>query len=320
MLRLDTALYPPVREPRVVGRLKLDNTHTMHWEEVGNPAGLPLLVLHGGPGGQIKPYYRRLVDAARFRGIFYDQRGCGQSTPFGELRDNNTQALIADIEALRRHLGVERWIVLGGSWGSALALAYAEEYPSRCAGLVITGVFLARRSDLDWWWNGVRNVYPDVWSGLSKSLPAAERGDIRRAYQRRIMHPEPAIHGPASIAMMTFEAQTLDVWPNMDFIEKLEADPMTIASGRMFIHYDTNEFFLRENQLIEGAARLKAIPGAIISGRFDMCTPPVGAWDLHEAWPEATFEIVPCAGHRWSDELIGRSIVGALARLHDINR
>ena len=315
MLRLDTALFPPVRAPRSSGKLRLDDRHTMHWEEIGNSAGIPVVVLHGGPGGQIKPYYRRLIDPTRLRAVFFDQRGCGQSTPHGELLGNDTQTLISDIEALRRHLGIDKWIVLGGSWGSTLAIAYAESHPDRCAGLILTGVFLARKADQAWWWRDVRTVYPDVWDGLVNALPIAERADVRAAYLRRIMSPDPEIHKPAAISLLLYEAQTLDVWPNMEFIEKLEADPATVASARILAHYDSHGFFLQEDQLVRNSDRLSNIPGAIIAGRFDMCTPPIGAWDLHVAWPKATFEIVPCAGHRWSDELIGRAVVSALERL-----
>ena len=205
MDRLDTAFYPPI-EPNRTGMLALNDVHTMYWEQVGNSDGCPIIMLHGGPGGSVKPYYRQIIDPNFYRGILYDQRGCGLSEPFGTLEDNTTQHLVDDIERLREHLEIKHWIVLGGSWGSTLALAYAETYPKSVKALIITGVIMEREIDMYWWWEGTRFVYPEVWAKLRDFLPVEEQSDIRGNYRRRIMDPDPTVHEPAALALMIYEA------------------------------------------------------------------------------------------------------------------
>jgi proline iminopeptidase len=211
LFRLDTPFFPPVPRPRASGWLKVDDRQEIWWEETGPQDGAPVLVLHGGPGGRIKPYYRRLLDPARHRGIFFDQRGCGSSRPFGALDGNDTGSLVEDIEKLRRDRGVDRWTVVGGSWGSALALAYAEAHPEAVSGLLVSGVFLCRDEDLAWWWHGARRVFPEVYAARDAFLEPAERADPRRAFQRRILDPDPAIHKPAAAVLGHAEGQTLDL-------------------------------------------------------------------------------------------------------------
>jgi proline iminopeptidase len=316
MDRRDTAFFPPPA-PRETGRLRVDDLHTIYWEETGSPEGIPIVMIHGGPGGGIRPYHARMFDPRRFRAIVYDQRGCGRSTPFGCLERNTTQMLVDDLEALRKDRGIDRWIVVGSSWGSALSLAYAETYPESCLGLLVFGVIVERKEDLWWWWEGVRFVYPEVWEAFRDHLPATEWDDLRGNYVRRVLHPDPAIHGPAALAWLRYEAQTLDVWPDDAFIASFALTPEVIGAARVFAHYDAHDFFLKDSELLENAHRLAGVPGVILNGRFDMCTPPRTAWDLHNAWPGSEFRIAPAAGHRWMDEILAREVVLAIERLAD---
>ncbi len=309
-MRLDSAFYPPVA-PVKSGRLQVDEIHALYWEESGARGGPPIVILHGGPGGGIRDYYRQLADPDHYRAILFEQRGCHRSTPVGELNNNTTSHLIEDMERLRKHLDIEKWLVLGGSWGSTLALAYAQAYPESCSGVIVTGVTLSRNIDAWWWWEGVRFVYPEVWTAFRDFLPPDERAALRENYVKRVLDPDPRIHAPAAVAMMCYEAQTLDVWPDENFIGSIAADRNTLTMARIFAHYDSNCFFLNEGQLVEDAPRLRGIPGFIINGRFDMCTPPHAAYDLHRAWPDAQLKIVPVAGHRWNDPLLGNAIIGA---------
>lgn len=315
VFRTDTAFFPPVPRPRAEGMLAVTGGHVVHWEEAGPADGVPVLVLHGGPGGHIKPYYRRLLDPARHRGVFFDQRGCGRSTPFGSLECNTTADLIADIEALRVARGIARWIVVGGSWGSTLALAYAQAHPQRLLGLLVSGVFLADAADRHWWWEGGRAVFPEVFAARDSLLTEAERTDPRAAFLKRILDPDPAIHGPAATILGHAEAQTLDLHAPPPPDDPDAVDPRDIAATRIFAHFDQADYFLTPGQLLANAGRLALIPGEIVAGRSDMCTPPRAAWELAQAWPGSRLTIVPAAGHRWNDEALGRAVVAALARL-----
>lgn len=317
MQRRDTAIFPPLA-PRGSGHLRLDDIHTMYWEEAGNPQGIPLVLLHGGPGGGIRPYQTRMFDPERFRAIVYDQRGCGRSTPFACLERNTTQLLVEDLEALRRDRGIARWIVAGSSWGSALALAYAQTYPQSCLGVLISGVIVERAEDLWWWWEGVRFVFPEVWDAFREHLPPEERGDMRGNFVRRVLDPDPAVHGPAALAWLSYEAQTLDVWPNHAAMARYTLNDAVIGAARVFAHFDKHDFFLRGAELIDNAHRLAGLPGIIINGRFDMCTPPRTAFDVHRAWPGSELVIAPAAGHMWTDEVLAREIVRGIARVADL--
>ncbi len=316
-MRLDHVFYPPC-EPRATGSLALDALHTMHYQECGSASGAPLLILHGGPGGGINPYYRQLADPRHYRVVLFDQRGCGQSTPRAELRENTTGHLVADMERLREHLGLDRWIVLGGSWGSTLALAYAQRHPERVAALVLTGVFLARGADMDWWWYGLRQVFPDAWQAMHDFLPEHERGDLRSAYLRRCLDPDPAVHGPARLSLMTYETEALDVWPNWPRMAWLQDTGQAIVMGGLLPHYDAHDYFLEEGELLRGAGRLGEIPGRIVQGRHDAVCPPCGAFDLHRSWPCSTLQIVAGAGHAWNDHQLGSALVGALDELREL--
>jgi proline iminopeptidase len=288
----------------------------MAWQQCGRADGYPVLVLHGGPGGSAQAYYRQLLDPTRVRGILYDQRGCGASRPLGELEGNDTPALVEDIEHLRRHLGIDRWLVLGGSWGSTLALAYGQAFPDSVAGLVLTGVFLARDQDREWFWQGARRVYPDAWRTMQRHLPAAEQSKLRHHYLRRVLSDDPAIAGPAGVALMLYECSLLNPEPDARFLAGVAADTEgTARMARLFCHYDSNRAFLAENQLLDNAHRLASIPGHILNGRLDMCTPSGGAMDLAEAWPDARLTIVERAGHRWNDPYLAPAVIAALAEL-----
>jgi proline iminopeptidase len=313
--RQDTGFFPPVTGPRASGHLDVGDGHRIWWEETGPAAGRPVLVLHGGPGGSIRPYYRRLLDPARHRGIFFDQRACGNSTFTDAFANNTTQALVADMERLREARGIERWTVVGGSWGSTLALAYAETHPERVTGLLVSGVYLARQWDIGWWWSGWGPILPDVLAARDALLTPAERADPRTAFRARIRNPDPAIHRPAAEALDIASLETLDLMPATLPQTANWLDERSLLSSRLHLHYDEHDFFLEPDQLLKNAGRLSAIPGAIIAGRNDLCTPPQGAWDLKTRWPAARLSIVAAAGHRWNDEALGRVLVPEIGRL-----
>ncbi len=289
-------LFPEI-DPRASGMLALDSLHLMYWEEAGNPGGIPAVFLHGGPGAGSTPQHRRFFDPDAYRIVVYDQRGSGRSRPLGELRDNTTPALIADLEALRRHLGIERWLVFGGSWGSTLAIAYAEHHPERCLALVLRGIFLCRRSEIDWFLYGLRTVYPEPWEKLADFVPAAERGDLLSAFHRRLVDPDPAVHMPAARAWSVYEGSCSTLLPSPDTVAYFAEDVVALGLARIEAHYFVNDIFLPQNFLLEQVSRLRAIPGVIVQGRYDMVCPLVSAHELARAWPQARYRVVPDAGH-----------------------
>ena len=291
-----TALYPEI-EPYASGMLPLDATHTMYWETSGNPDGIPVVFLHGGPGSGATPKHRRFFDPGAYRIVVYDQRGAGRSTPLGELRDNTTLHLIDDLERLRRHLGVERWLVFGGSWGSTLALAYTEAHPERCLGLVLRGIFLCRKSEIDWFLYGLRHIFPEPWERFVGFLPPAERGDVLRSFHRRLIDPDPAVHMPAARAWSVYEGSCSTLLPSRETVDHFAGDVVALGLARMEAHYFVHDIFLPENALLERVHRLRAIPGVIVQGRYDVVCPIASAHDLVAAWPEVEYHVVPDAGH-----------------------
>ena len=313
-------LYPPI-EPDAFGWLAVGDGHEMYWETWGNPDGRPVVFLHGGPGGGCSPDHRRYFDPARYRIVLLDQRGCGRSTPHAsepgaDLSANTTWHLVADIERLRAHLGVERWQVFGGSWGSTLALAYAQRHPDRVSELVLRGIFTLRRAEIGCFYQeGASELFPDAWEEYLAPIPEGERGDLVAAYHRRLFDPDPAVHGPAGLAWTVWEHSTIRLIPDAEAIAEARADrDAAVAFARIENHYFVHGGWLEEGQLIRDAAsRLAGIPGVIVQGRYDTCTPPRTAWDLHRAWPEARFELVPDAGHAASEP----GIVDALVRATD---
>jgi proline iminopeptidase len=291
-------LYPPI-EPYATGRLPVSSLHTLWYEESGNPEGVPVVFLHGGPGGGTSPNMRRFFDPAHYRIVLFDQRGCGRSTPRAELIENTTWDLVDDIERLRVHLGIERWFVFGGSWGSTLALAYAECHPERVHGLLLRGIFLLRRFELEWFYqSGASLVFPDLWEDFLAPIPEVERGDLISAYHRRLTCEDPAARLAAARAWAQWEARTSFLRGNADYVASFDDDAHALEFARIESHYFVNGGFLKtEDQLLCDAHRLAGIPGVIVHGRYDLVCPLRSAWDLKRAWPAADLRIVPDAGH-----------------------
>jgi len=312
-----TELFPPLR-PRRTGELRVSRRHTLYWEESGNPDGQPVAFLHGGPGGASDPDHRRFFDPQRWRIVLHDQRGCGKSRPFSELRENTTQDLVADVERLRLELGIERWVVFGGSWGSTLALAYAQEHPERVKGLVLRGIFLARRRDLAWSFQegGASQVYPDAWDAFVEPIPPRERGDMLRAYHRRLTSRSPAVRARAARTWSTWETSASRLRADPKIVAQLARDPSAESVARLECHYFTNGCFLeRDDQLLRGVKRIRHIPCTIVQGRYDMVCPMRGAWDLARAWPEARLVVVPDAGHSSSEPGTTAALVSETHRM-----
>ena len=303
-------LYAPI-EPRASGMLPLDPRHTMYWEECGNPEGIPVVFLHGGPGSGTTPRQRCFFDPDCYRIILYDQRGAGRSTPLGELQDNSTPHLLADMETLRQYLGVKRWLLFGGSWGSTLALAYAQSHATRCLGLILRGIFLFRPSEVAWFMRGIRNVYPEAWDEFSGFLPKSERSNLLHGYYRRLSDPDPAVHMPAARAWSRYEGACSTLLPSADTVAHFEDDRVAAGLARIEAHYFMHRGFLPDNALLTGIARMREIPGAIVQGRYDMVCPLVSAHELHAAWPQAHFRIIADAGHSAWEPGIQAALVGA---------
>jgi proline iminopeptidase len=306
-------LYPPIA-PYETGTLAVDPPHQLYWEQSGNPAGQPVIFLHGGPGAGASADHRRFFDPARYRVVIFDQRGAGRSRPLGELTDNTTQHLIADIERLRVLLGIERWVVFGGSWGSTLALAYAQAHPQRAKALVLRGIFLGRPAELDWFLRDMRFVFPEHWSAFAGFLPPAERADILSSYYRRLTDPDPAVHMPAARAWSRYEGACSTLMPNPQTVQHFAQEQLALGLARMEAHYFIHRLFLAENQLLEEIDRIRHIPAVVVQGRYDMVCPAVSADDLRRAWPEAEYHIVPDAGHSAMEPGTRRRLVAACDR------
>ena len=306
------ALYPDV-EPYASGSLQVSPLHNIYWEQCGNPRGKPVVFLHGGPGAGCNAKSRRFFDPARYRIVLFDQRGCGRSTPHAELTDNTTWHLVADIERLREHLGIDRWQVFGGSWGSTLALAYAETHPDRVSELVLRGIFMLRRWELEWFYQkGCDAIYPDAWEGYLAAIPPVERGDLMGAYYRRLTSPDPAVRLVAAKAWSVWEGGTSFLLPSADYIASTGSDEFALAFARIECHYFVHGgFFDADDQLLRDAHRLRAIPAVIVQGRYDVVCPIRSAWDLHRAWPEADLRIVAEAGHSALEPGITHELVAA---------
>lgn len=303
-------LFPPI-EPIRSGMLELDAPHRMYYEECGNLRGVPVVFLHGGPGAGASAVHRQFFDPAFYRIVVYDQRGAGRSTPLGCLQSNTTPDLVEDLERLRKHLGIDRWMVFGGSWGSTLAIAYAEHHPERCLALVLRGIFLCRKSEIDWFLYGLRAIFPEAWRTFSGYVPEAERGDLLMAYHRRLVDPDPAIHMPAARCWSVYEGSCSTLLPNPALVADFASDRVALGLARIEAHYFVNDIFLPDDFLLANARRLKDIPGAIVQGRYDIVCPAVSADDLHRAWPEAEYTVVPDAGHSAFEPGIRARLVAA---------
>ena len=303
-------LFPPI-EPHRSGMLVVDATHTLYWEESGNPAGQPVIFLHGGPGAGTSANHRRFFDPAHYRIVLFDQRGAGKSLPLGEYRNNTTALLIEDIEKIRVMLGIEQWLVFGGSWGSTLALAYGEAHPERCLGFVLRGIFLCTRAEVDWFVNGMKWFYPEVHQRFAEGVPAEERHDLLKAYASRLFSDEPAIYTEAARNWSRYEGSCIFLQPQPEAIADFESDAISLGLGRLEAHYMINAAFMREDQLIQEVGRIRHLPAVIVQGRYDVVCPPATAYRLQQAWPEAAMHIIGDAGHSGSEPGIAAALVRA---------
>ncbi|MFT8776558.1 MAG: prolyl aminopeptidase [Gluconacetobacter liquefaciens] len=306
--------YPPI-EPYRTGVLDTGDGHRVYWELCGNPDGIPVVFLHGGPGGGCTPAHRRLFDPARYRILLFDQRGCGRSTPHAGLDNNTTWHLVADIERLRVLTGAERWLVFGGSWGSTLSLAYAETHPERVTGLILRGIFTLRRAELLWYYQeGASWLFPDKWEQFQAPIPEAERGDMMAAYRRRLTDPDRAVRVEAAVAWSVWEGETLTLRPAPALSAQHADEEYALAFSRIENHYFVHGGWLEEGQLIRDVERIRHIPAVIVQGRYDAATPMRTAWDLYRAWPEADFRLVDDAGHAVSEPGIKTALLDATDR------
>jgi len=309
-------LYPPI-EPYRSGRLDVGDGHSLYWEMSGNPAGKPAVFLHGGPGAGCSPDHRRLFDPKRYNVLLFDQRGCGRSTPHASLESNTTWHLVADIERLREVAEVESWLVFGGSWGSTLALAYAEAHPGRATGLILRGVFLFRQSEVDWLYRpgGASQIYPDKCEAFLAPIAEGERGDLVEAYRGRLHSDDSDVQREAARAWSRWEAETITLLPNRRVVDEAVGDRHAVAIARIENHYMAHKGWLEEGQLLRDVDRIRHLPCIIVQGRHDCCTPPQAAWDLHKAWPESDLRIVPDGGHAFSEPGILDGLVRAADEL-----
>ncbi len=308
-----TELFPEI-SPYTNGMLPLDNLHTMYWEQSGNETGVPVLFLHGGPGAGSSPAHRCFFDPAYYRIVIYDQRGAGRSTPLGEIHNNTTPHLIDDIEVLRQYLGITEWLVFGGSWGSTLALAYSETYPARCLGLILRGIFLCRKSEIDWFLYGLKNFFPEAWHTFVSLLPSSERDNILAAYYRRLVHPEYVVHMPAALAWSVYEGSCSTLLASPETVAYFTNDVVAIGLARIEAHYFSHEIFLPKNSLLDNIKKIRSIPAVIIQGRYDAVCPIVSANDLHCAWPEAQYIVIADAGHSAWEPGIQTELIKATER------
>ena len=303
-------LYPKI-EPYNQFDLKVSDLHTIHVEESGNINGKPVIFLHGGPGGGIEPVYRQYFDPEKWRIIVFDQRGCGQSTPHAELQENTTWDLIADIEKIRHHLEIDKWVVFGGSWGSTLSLSYAITHPDRCKALVLRGIFMIRKKEINWFYqDGTSNIYPDAWEHYLRPIPEDERHDLVAAYYKRLTSNDDSVRIEAAKAWSIWEASTSKLIQSEESIHAFEDAKVAEAFARIECHYFTNRgFFDTDEWLLENVDKIRHIPTVIVQGRYDVVCPMISAWELHRAFPEADFEIVQDAGHSMTEKGIAAKLV-----------
>jgi proline iminopeptidase len=311
-------LYPEI-EPFESGMLKVSDLHTIYWERVGNPEGIPVVFLHGGPGGGLIDDYRRYFDPAAFHVILFDQRGSGRSTPHAELNENTTWDLIDDIETLREKFGVDKWHVFGGSWGSTLSLAYAVSHPDRCLGLILRGIFLTRKKELQWFYQyGASEIFADFWERYRDEIPEDERGDLITAYHKRLTSDDEAIQLSAARAWSTWEGSTSKLYPSTDLIDHWENAHEALSLARIECHYFMNgSFFPNENYLLENIDKIRHIPTVIVQGRYDIVCPMTSAWDLHRAFPEAELHLIADAGHSVSEPGTTDKLVETMDKIRD---
>ncbi|MFC3126093.1 prolyl aminopeptidase [Pseudoroseomonas globiformis] len=306
-------LFPDIA-PYETGLLPLQGGHVMYWEQVGNPRGRPVLFLHGGPGAGAGAVHRRFFDPGHWRVVIFDQRGAGRSRPLGELSQNTTPHLVEDIEALRRFLRIEDWVLFGGSWGSTLALAYAQAYPERVAGCVLRGIFLGRRREVEWFLDGMRRFFPDAWGQFAGHLPADERDDLLGSFLRRLTDPDPQVHFAAARVWSQYEGLCSTLLPSPETVASFAQDRSALGLARIEAHYFANDLFLPPEGLLGHMDRIAHLPAEIVQGRYDMVCPPESAFDLAAAWPRARLTVVPDAGHSALEPGVRLALVAALER------
>jgi proline iminopeptidase len=316
MRRHDDVLFE-ITPNRDEGHLDVGDGHAIHWFEAGNPDGVPLVECHGGPGGRGNMGLRRLLDPERLRIVQFDQRGCGESTPVGELAHTSLQHTIADMERLREHLGIERWIVSGPSWGSTVAIAYGEAHPERCIGIKATGVWLCRAADTDWWYQGVRRFFPDTWAQFASLVEPDRRHDLRHAYHEMLFGDDLELAQRAGQSLYEYEESFMHLEP--PFMGPKQG--RGLAYARVFSHFAVNDFFLRDDQLLEDAHRLRGVPVSLVTGRYDNCTTPDGAWDLAQGLDDVHLELVNASGHYPTESAMSRAMATETTRfLADLER
>jgi proline iminopeptidase len=304
-------LFPPL-EPFDSFRIRVSGLHEIHVEQAGNPEGRPVVFFHGGPGAGISPLHRRFFDPSFWRVVLFDQRGSGRSTPLGEVRENTTADLVADAELIRERLGIGKWLVFGGSWGSTLGLAYAEAHPERCTGLILRGIFLSRKAEVHWTFGGgAQRIFPDGWAEFLSVLDEAEKSDVLAAYHRRLSSGDPAVRKRAALAWNRWEELASHLVANLAPVAE-EDVPTEVALARIEAHYFVNGAFLSpDDQLLRDVEKIRHLRGVIVQGRYDMVCPAVSAWDLHAAWPGSRLVLVPAAGHSADEPGIVSALVDA---------
>jgi proline iminopeptidase len=312
-------LFPAI-EPHATGMLDLDGAHSMYWEESGNPQGTPILFLHGGPGAGCSPDHRRFFDPTHYRIVLFDQRGAGRSTPSSATSNNSTEHLIADIERLREHLRIDRWYLFGGSWGSTLALAYGQLHTVCCLGFVLRGIFLGRQREIDWFLYGVRTIFPEAWRAFAGHIPPAERNDLLTAYHRRLRNPDALVHLPAARVWSAYESACSTLRPSSESIRQFTSDQVVLNLARIEAHFFVNDRFLRQHDLLGGVTRLRHLPCIIVQGRYDIICPITTADELARAWPEASYCVVPDAGHSAWEPGILAGLLEATEKLKHLER
>lgn len=310
-------LFPPI-EPYCNGMLVADELHTLYWEECGNPHGVPVIFLHGGPGAGCSPMHRRFFDPAHFRIVLLDQRGAGRSTPLGEVRNNTTPQLVQDLEQLREHLGIAQWLVFGGSWGSTLALAYGQTHPQRCLGFVLRGIFLCTAPEIDWFMHGIRWFFPEAHAQFRAAIGDVPDDALLSAYGQRIFGADEAAGRDAARTWSRYESSAVHLLPTEDPPQSPELWAHELSVGRLEAHYFLNRGFMEDDQLILNMDRIRHLPAVIVQGRYDVICPPRSAWRLAQAWPRAQLQIIPDAGHSALEPGITAALVAATERFRQI--
>lgn len=300
-LYTEQALYPQTK-PFNEGHLQVSDGHSIYFAEFGNPEGIPVLTSHGGPGSQCYEYWTGFFDPAVYHVIMFDQRGAGRSIPFASMENNSPQHSVADMEKLRNHLGVDKWILFGGSYGSFISILYGETHPDRCLGFVLRGIFLCREHDYKHLFYGMKTTYPEAWDDMVAIIPEDEKDDLITAFHKRVMDPDPAIHLEAARAFMLFDTICASLLPYTTNLDKVNTNTIgTLGVGRAFIHYAANAFFVEENQLLNNISRISHLPCIIVQGRYDVICPPQGAYDLYQQWPRSELWYISNAGHTASE-------------------